>query len=81
MWVMVRIRKWKQPENLARLNLRVTTWKGHADASKDIVKWFQNLNSQLKQVETLCVDDHQMNDEEFEVTGELAPVCLQIVLT
>ena len=36
--------------------------------------------SHLKQVATPCVDDHPLKDDDFEVGGELALVCAQIVL-
>ena len=36
--------------------------------------------SRLKQLDTPCMDDHQMVPEEFETKGELSPVCAQIAL-
>ena len=36
-------------------------------------------STQLKQAETLCIDDHQMNPDDSKVIGELASVCAQIV--
>ena len=36
-------------------------------------------STQLKQAETLCIDDHQMNPDDSKVIVELASVCAQIV--
>ena len=35
--------------------------------------------SDLQKMKTPCTDDHQLNPEEFQIRGDLAPVCAQIV--
>ena len=46
----------------------------------DAVNWQTTKVEQLSKVSSLCLDDHQFKQEEFESVGELPEVFSQIVL-
>ena len=55
--------------------------EGHA--KKCVEKYCERTNKttqQLYKVATPCMDDHQFQQEENELVGELSTVCSQIVL-
>ena len=52
---------------------------GHAAQCGE--RWAASKNlSQLKQASTPCTDEQHLKKEAFEVVGELASVCAQILL-
>ena len=55
--------------------------KGHAEATVERYLELSNeTENSLKRVATPCLDDHCFAPDDFNITGELAPVASRIVL-
>ena len=52
------------------------------DSGLKVLSWSRTFNSvsHLKQLGTPCIDDWRLKNDDFEVVGELALVCVRIVL-
>ena len=50
------------------------------NAWNGIMSWQTKNAEQLYKVSTLCIDDHQVKEEELKSVGELSDECSQIVL-
>ena len=76
----------KEPENRKRISLpRVTTSScDMMDLAANCVQrnceLYKKAVSHVKQVETRCMDDHQMVQEDFKRNGELSAGCAQLGL-
>ena len=56
-------------------------WEGHANKCVESFSELANKTTeQFYKVETPCIDDHQLEEEENESVGELPTVCFQVVL-
>ena len=54
--------------------------EGHADNCVETYCDLAGKNlSALKLAETSCMDEHQSSPADFDCTGELAPICGEIV--
>ena len=54
---------------------------GHAEQAVDKYLELSGKDvSSLKKVATPCIDDHQLSEEDFTTSGQLAPVAARIVL-
>ena len=67
-----------------KLHAKTVAWSydvvGHAQ--KCVERYCDLANKKVKQlykVSSLCLDDHQLKQEELKSVGELSEVCLQIV--
>ena len=68
-----------------RQSQKATSWSyemaRHAETRvKHILSWPRESIAQLKQAESRCIDDHQINPEYFKLAGEPATVCAHVVL-
>ena len=74
--------KWNAAHDVKRVSCCGFEMTGRADLCVErLCESAPKPASQLQQAETLCIDDHQLKKEDFDVVVEHASVCAQIVQT
>ena len=75
----------EKPHKNAKFSQGITAWSYHMEGRDEncVERYFElafKCTSALKLAETLCMDGHPCVPEDFNITGELASECAQIVL-